>query len=319
MLKQVFGSGEFRYKVVDNWAKRPRAWPFTDVVGVGIDSRDRVYVFNRGPHPVMVFDKEGNFIRSWGEGIFIRPHGVFIDPDDAIWCTDDNGHTVRKFDTSGNLLLTIGYPGGPIVDAYDWNKHSDTGYDGRDFHTVKRAGLPFNRPTKAVIASSGDLFVSDGYGNARVHKFSKDGRLLHSWGEPGSGPGQFAIPHSVAVDKQDRIYVADRENRRIQVFNDEGALITTWDGLERPDDIIIVDDQYMFVAELLHRVSIWTLDGTLLTHWGDAQASNDAGLFISPHAIAVDSRGVLYVGEVCDTNGRYDRGSRAIQKFIPVR
>jgi DNA-binding beta-propeller fold protein YncE len=319
MLKQIFGSGEFRYEVVDNWAKRPRAWPFTDVVGVGIDSRDRVYVFNRSPHPVMVFDKEGNFVRSWGEGIFLRPHGVFIDPDDAIWCTDDNGHTVRKFDTSGNLLLTIGYPGAPIVETYDWNKHSDTGYDGRDFHTIKRAGPPFNRPTKAVIAPSGELYVSDGYGNARVHKFSKDGKLLYSWGEPGSGPGQFAIPHSVAVDKQGRVYVADRENRRIQVFNEEGTLITAWSDVRRPDDMVIVDDQYLFVAELLHRVSIWTLEGQLLAHWGDEKASNDTGLFISPHAIAVDSRGVLYVGEVCDTNARYDRGSRAIQKFIPVR
>jgi sugar lactone lactonase YvrE len=318
-MKRIFGSGEFRYEVVDNWAKRPRDWPFTDVVGVGLDSRDRVYVFNRGPHPVMIFDKDGNFIRSWGEGIFIRPHGVFIDSDDSIWCTDDNGHTVRKFDIYGNLLLTIGYPGVPIVETYDWNKHSDTGYDGRDFLTIKRAGLPFNRPTKAVIAPSGELYVSDGYGNARVHKFSKEGKLLFSWGEPGSGPGQFAIPHSLVVDKQGRVYVADRENRRIQVFSKEGKLITAWSGLERPDDMVIVGDKYMFVAELIHRVSIWDLDGRLLAHWGDEEASNDAGLFISPHAIAVDSRGVLYVGEVCDTNGRYDRGSRAVQKFVPVR
>ena len=319
MLTQVFGSGTFRYRVVDNWAQRPRGWPFTDVVGVGVDSQDRVYVFNRGPHPVMVFDQEGAFIRSWGEGIFLRPHGLFIDSDDMVWCTDDHGHTVRQFDTSGNLVLTIGYPGVPIVETYDWNKHSDTGYDGRDFRTIQRAGCPFNRPTKAVLAASGMLYVSDGYGNACVHKFSREGTLLHSWGTPGSAPGQFAIPHSLAVDAQGRVYVADRENRRIQVFTDAGAFITAWSGVERPDDVVIVDNHYLFVAELLHRVSIWTVEGQLLTHWGDAKASNDAGLFISPHAIAVDSRGVLYVGEVCDTNGRYDRGSRAIQKFIPVR
>lgn len=309
-MTRIFGSGEFRYEVVDNWAKRPRCWPFTDVAGVGVDSQDRVYVFNRSSHPVMVFDKEGNFIRSWGEGIFSRPHGVFIDSDDSIWCTDDGDHTVRRFDTDGNLLLTIGTPG----------VHSDTGYDGRDVRSIKRAGPPFNRPTKAVIAPSGELYVSDGYGNARIHKFSQEGKHLSSWGELGSGPGQFTIPHCVAVDKQGRVYVADRQNRRIQVFSTEGELMAVWPGAQMPNDMVLVGDKYLFVAELSHRVSVWDLDGKLLVQWGEQEGtSNDAGLFMSPHAIALDSRGTLYVGEVCDTAARFDRGSRAIQKFVPVR
>jgi len=304
----IFGSGEFRYQVVDNWAKRPRCWPFTDVAGVGVDSRDRAYVFTRSPHPVMVFDKDGNFIRSWGHGIFSRPHGVFVDSEDSIWCTDDRDHTVRKFDTNGNVLLTIGTP----------SVYSDTGYDGSNIRSIKRAGPPFNRPTKAVMSSSGELYVSDGYGNARVHKFTKEGKHLLSWGEPGSGPGQFVLPHCVVVDKRGNVYVADRENYRIQVFDTEGGLKTIWPNVERPTDMALIDG-HLFVAELNHRVSVWDLDGRLLTHWGGEEGrSNDAGLFISPHAIAADSRGVLYVGEVCDTNAGYDRGSRAIQKFVPV-
>jgi len=307
---RTFGSGKFQYQVVDNWAKRPKCWPFTDVAGIGVDSKDRVYVFTRSPHPVMVFDKEGNFIRSWGEGIFTRPHGVFIDSEDSIWCTDDMDHTVRKFDTNGNLLLTIGTPG----------VHSDTGYDGRDIRSIKRAGPPFNRPTKAIMTSSGELYVTDGYGNARVHKFSQDGKLLFSWGEPGSGPGQFVLPHCVVVDEQGKVYVADRENRRVQVFNTKGELITIWPNVKRPNDMVLVCDKYLFVAEGNHRISIWDLDGKLLIHWGGEEVeSNDAGLFIAPHAIAVDSRGIVYVGEVCDTGAGYDRGSRAIQKFIPVK
>lgn len=306
---RIFRSSKFQYQVLDNWAKRPRCWPFTDVAGVGVDSRDQVYVFTRSPHPVIVFDKDGNFIRSWGEGIFTRPHGVFIDKDDSIWCTDDMDHKVRKFDPNGNLLLTIG----------SQNVYSDTGYDGRDIRSIKRAAAPFNRPTKAVVSQTGELYVSDGYGNARVHKFTKDGKHLLSWGTPGIGPGQFILPHCVAVDKHGKVYVADRENRRIQVFDTEGKLITIWSNVERPTDIVLVEDIYLFIAELSHRVSVWDLDGRLLAHWGgDEGRSNDAGLFMSPHAIVVDPRGVLYVGEVFDTNARYDRGSRAIQKFVPL-
>jgi DNA-binding beta-propeller fold protein YncE len=304
-----FGAGEFQFHVVDNWAQRPRCWPFTDVVGVAVDSLDRVYVLNRGPHPMMVFDSDGQFIRSWGEGDFVNPHAVHIDAEDYVWCADDFGHAIHKFDTSGARLLTLGTP----------KVYSDTGFNGVDYDTVKRAAGPFHRPTKATIAPSGEIYVTDGYGNARVHVFSSEGKLLRSWGEPGREPGQFRLPHGVVVDASETVYVADRENNRIQVFNSQGEFVAKWEGARQPNDLVIVDEKYMFMAECGHRVSVWNLDGNMLGQWGqDEGPSNDAGLFMLPHGIAVDSRGVVYVGEVCDTATRFDRGSRAVQKFEPA-
>lgn len=305
---RTFGAGSFRYQVVDNWAKKPHGWPYTDVVGVAVDSQDRVFVFTRGPHPIMVFDKDGAFIRSWGEGLFARPHGLFIDRQDDVWCTDDYDGTVRKFDPQGNLLQTIGQSG----------YYSDTGYDGRSSRSVVRPGEPFNRPTKGVVAPSGDIFVSDGYGNCRVHRFSAAGELLLSWGAPGSGEGQFIEVHAVLVDGQGQVYVADRANNRIQVFDENGRLLRLWGGLTVPMDMALDDAGHLFVAEGAHRVSVWSSGGEMLAQWGGAEErGNEAGLFYVPHCIARDSRGVLYVGEVCDWNG-YDRGARAVQKFVPL-
>jgi DNA-binding beta-propeller fold protein YncE len=315
MTVTVFGSGAFRYEVVDNWAKRPTLWTFTDVVGVAVDSQDRAYVFTRSAHPVMVFDKDGNFVRSWGEGLFRRAHGIFIDAWDNVWCTDDMGHTVRKFDLSGNPLLMLGKP----------DVRSDTGYDGRDLYGVKRAAGPFNGPTKAIVVSSGDIYVTDGYGNACVHRFNAKGEHILSWGEPGTGPGQFILPHSLVVDRQGQVYVADRQNHRIQVFTADGQFVRMWHGVRTPMDMLIATSKSdasdnLYMAEGGNRVSVWDLNGNMLASWGGEEGrSNDAGLFMAPHGIARDSRGVLYVGEVCETGASFDRGVRAVQKFVPVR
>src|SRR5262245_14080571 len=176
----------------DHWAKLPPSWKWPDVVGVASDSRGRVFVFGRGDHPLGIFDRDGKFLSNWGDGLFVRPHGIFIGPDDSVWCTDDTDHTVRKFTPDGKLLMTLGTSGKP----------SDTGATSLDFRTIRRAAGPFHYPTNLAHSRAGDLYISDGYGNARVHKFSADGRLLFSWGEPGSGPGQFHVPHGIAVDAQ---------------------------------------------------------------------------------------------------------------------
>jgi DNA-binding beta-propeller fold protein YncE len=307
-----YGTGKYQYELVDGWAKLAAGESFIDISGIAIDSQDRVYIFNRSKHPMMVFDREGNLLASWGEEHFTHAHGIYIGPDDAIYCTDDKNHTVTKVDADGHVLMALGTKNNP----------SDTGYrDVPDLFerisTITKGGPPFNRPTGVALSASGEIYVTDGYGNARVHKFSPDGKLLLSWGEPGAGPGQFRLPHSVLVDKQNRVWVTDRENSRIQIFDSEGHFLTQWIDLIRPQGLVMDDDDTVYVAELCKRISIFTIDGKLLARWGNERHDVRSPLFIAPHAIARDSKGDLYVGEVSMTNVmKVDRGSRTIQKFV---
>ncbi len=306
-----FGNGDIKYEVVDLWAKRPRKWTFVDVCGVAVDRRDNVYAFTRGSQPIMVFDREGNLIDAWGAGRFKRPHGISYGPDDSIYCVDDEGQVITKYTVAGKPLMTLGEPG----------IRADTGYDGRHQNTIKRAISypPFNTPAGCSISASGEIYVADGYGNAKVHKFSPAGNHLGSWGEPGSGPGQFSLVHSVAVDREDRVYVADRLNGRIQVFDKDFNFITAWNGIEQPNHIYLDQkEDLLYVAQRDHRVSIYSLSGEIVSWWGDEESSLDAGHFSCPHGIAVDSHGDLYVGEVCETYFGIDKGSRTLQKFVRV-
>ena len=184
----ILGSGEHRYRVVENWAKLPEGWNLTDVASVAVDSKDRIYVFNRGAHPMVVLDREGNFITSWGEGLFNRAHGLHIDADDNLYCTDDGDHTVRKCSTDGKVLLTIGIPNKPAPFM---------------------SGEPFHRCTHTALSPKGEIYVSDGYGNACVHKYTPDGKLIKTWGEPGTDPGQFNIVHNI-VNRRRRLGLCRR-------------------------------------------------------------------------------------------------------------
>ncbi len=309
-----YGTGKYRYELVDDWAKLPDGESFFDIGGISIDSSDRLYIFNRGRRPMMVFDSEGEFLTSWGEEYFDRPHGSCIGPDGSIYCTDDRNHTVTKFDGDGNVLMVLGTK----------DKPSDTGYREAPniferLTSITRGGEPFNRPTGVALSSSGDIYIADGYGNARIHKFSSDGRYLFSWGEPGSRPGQFRLPHTIVIDKRDRIWVADRENSRIQIFDDRGNFITQWtDHLIRPTDIFIDENETVYISELCRRVSIFSIDGRLITCWGNENHDMSDPLFVAPHAIAVDSQGSLYIGDVAFAETKEDRGSRTIQKFARI-
>ena len=193
-----------------------RAGQLVEVAGVATDAADNVLVFNRGEHPVIVFDRQGRFLRSWGEGLFMRPHGITIGPDDAVYCVDDSDHTVRKFTPEGRLLLTLGTSG---------QRLGHRRHDRRLPHDSSRRPGPSICPTNLALASDGTMYVADGYGNARVHRFSPDGRLLGSWGEPGAGPGQFHLPHGIAVDAAGTVWVADRENSRLQLFSPAGEFL----------------------------------------------------------------------------------------------
>jgi DNA-binding beta-propeller fold protein YncE len=323
----LVGQEPFRYQVLPAWEQLPPGWSFGEVAGVATDSRDRVYVFNRGQHPVIVFDRDGKFLTSWGEGLFARAHGLFIGPDDGVYCTDDLDHTVRKFTTEGKPLLTLGRSGCP----------SETGIAGNDYRTIQRGGPPFNRPTNLALARDGALYITDGYGNARVHKFSPDGRLLFSWGEPGSGPGQFNLPHGIAVDREERVLVADRENSRIQIFDARGRFQEEWTDVARPMQVFLDHQDRVFVVEVGFRAGLfpWTVapadpvgarlsvfdcNGKLLARWGGGDRPWDPGNFYAPHDLWIDSHGELYVGEVVwsagGNRGLVPADCHALQKFV---
>ena len=226
----LMGAGEFRYRAQPKWETMPEGYEWREVAGVATDADDNVYVFNRGEHPMMVFDRDGRFVRSWGEGVFTRAHGVSVGPDNTLYCTDDGDHTVRQCALDGEVLMTLGLPGEPAP---------------------LFSGQPFNRCTHTALdPKTGDIYVSDGYGNSRVHKYSAEGRLLFSWGAPGTDPGEFSIAHNIVTDADGYVYVADRENHRIQIFDSEGNFEDQWPNVHRPCALYISAEQHIYVGEL---------------------------------------------------------------------
>ncbi len=317
----------FGYEANDRWAQLPSVVGWQEVAAVAADSRDRVFVFSRGPHRLQVFNRDGTLTEQWDASMFVRPHGITIGPDDCVYCTDDMGHTVRKFSARGELLFTLGTPGKP----------SDTGATSIDFRTITHSGPPFHYPTNLAISPAGELYITDGYGNARVHVFSSDGRLLFSWGEPGSGPGQFHVPHGIAIDREGIVYVADRENSRIQLFTPKGEFVSEWTDLARPSQVFIDTSGRFFVTELGYRAGMWpgttapTPDATggrvsvfdakrnLVARWGGGDDPTAPGDFFAPHDICVDSSGDVYVAEVTwsagGSRGLVPPDCHALQKF----
>ena len=320
--------GRDRYRVVDGFFQRPKGWTFVEVADVAVDADDNVYVFCRGSHPVMIFDREGRFLDAWGEfggNYFTFPHGISVGIDGFVYTADSRDHTVRKWTRDGKLVMTLGTPYQPAPTS---------------------SGRPFNRPAHAAVASNGDIYVSDGHGNARIHCFSSDGSLRFSWGAPGHGPGEFDTVHSVFIDHADgdTVYVADRFNDRVQFFQPDGSYLGEWADLSMPQSVRRGPDGTFFVAELPHRITILDRSGAIVARWGDGVEVDDTdggsagslpdaparrrsvrgrvrnepgpGLFCMPHGIAVDSTGAFYVAEASESWSGLDRGSRSIQKFV---
>lgn len=320
---------KINYSVVEGWEQLPKGWAHRDVAGVAVDQEDRVYLICRGDHPIIMYDSQGNFKGSWGEGEFsLRTHGIYVAPDGTIFCTDDGNHTVRQFTPDGRLLMTMGI----------LNTPSDTGYDGKTVGSIKRGGAPFNRPTNVAIGARGQIYISDGYGNARVHVFSPKGELIRSWGEPGRGPGQFYLPHGIAVDAEGIVYVCDRESDRIQIFSPDGEYLSEWTDTQRPTHLCFDSLGRAYVTELAWyegdtsythgkitkqkvrhaRMSVFDKNGKKLARWGTPDATAP-GSFAAPHGLALDSKNDLYVSEVTWTfavsRGRVAEDCHTFQKF----
>ena len=311
---QLRGPDGSEFTVIEDWLQLPRDWTVCDVPGVTTGPDDRVYLMSRGncprssDHPVIVLEPDGTFVRAFGDGLFEMAHAIAFGVDNLLYCTDAGGHRIHVFTPDGDLVRTIAGPVSP----------SDTGYTN-DYRAITRAAGPFNTPTKMVTAANGDLFASDGYGNARVHRFTPTGELRTSWGQSGDAHGSFHVPHSVLVLPDERVLVCDRENSRIQVFDLDGQYLDEWTDLARPDDVCADTNGHIYVAELGERaalypwmqapygqdrpgrISVLDLQGKALTRWGDDPTTPlqlDA-----PHGIAVDSRGNLYVSEVRQAAG----------------
>ena len=274
------GAGKYSYRLISDWAKLPAGQTFGQTSAIATDSQDRVYLFQRKDPPVLIFDREGNLIDSWGNGNFRSPHGFNI-TGDVVYLTDREGSVAMKYTLDGKPLQILGTHG----------FYSDTGCEVAGEVAPRSAG-PFNFPTELVPDAAGDLYVSDGYRNARVHRFSADGGLISSWGEPGKGgSNQFHLPHSLVVGWEDgRVYLCDRENGRVQVFSAGGEYITMWTDMERPLDISQDTEGMFYISEgnkgdTPAQISVRDSEGKVLARWPSRSA----------HGSWVDAHGDIHL------------------------
>lgn len=258
-----------RYAMVDPWAQVPNgpAWGGA-VTWVEVDATDTVFVLRRNAPNVLVFDASGQFLRSWGDGLFKWAHGLRVDRNGFIWATDGQDHLVYKFSADGRVIMRLG----------------EKGVSGND-------GGHFNRPTDVAVAPNGDIFVADGYGNSRIAKFTPNGEFIRAWGTKGTGPGEFNLPHAIVIDPRGRVLVADRQNNRIQVFDQDGRFLDIWGDSGRPYGMDLSSDGKLYLADA-ETGNVTVLDAAngrrleVLTGIGE------------PHGIAIDTHGNLFTAMV---------------------
>ena len=261
------------YEKVEGWAKLPAGVEWGQVISVDMAPDGYIWALHRAEPPILKFDAEGNVIKSFGEGLFVRPHGFHIDRDGFIWATDQlgrdgQGHQVFKFNQDGEVLMTLG----------------TKGVEGEGPDT-------FNGPTDVAIATNGDIFVTDGHFNNRVVKFSKDGTFIKAWGSKGTAPGQFDLPHTIAIDSRGRLFVGDRSNARIQIFDQEGTFLEAWDQFGMVSGILITPDDTLYVADYQQNEALLI---------GSAKDGSISGRIepVIAEGIAIDRMGNVYAGEV---------------------
>jgi peptidylamidoglycolate lyase len=268
-----------KYEVVENWAQFPEGvTSWSAATGVDIDSKGNIYVFHRNESmPIMAFDKNGKFLRAWGQGMFKTTHFLRTDRDGNVWVTDRGDHQVFKFSPEGKLLMTLGRKG--VVGE---NESRDA----------------FNGVADLVIAKNGDIFIADGEStNTRIVKYSKDGTFVTWWGGKGTEPGKFDEPHSIAIDSDGRLYVGDRRNKRVQVFDQKGKVLKQWNHLSTPWGVFVKGDRLYVVdgTEANCLLIVNTKDGTILERIEGLRNAT---------AVTVDANDAIYIGEVNGTNVR---------------
>ncbi|MFQ6027365.1 MAG: peptidyl-alpha-hydroxyglycine alpha-amidating lyase family protein [Dehalococcoidia bacterium] len=262
MNRAIVGTGEHLYQVIHPFGTLPAGMTFGNVSHVATDSADRVYAFQRRDPPVLVLDRQSNLVGSWGSGLFLDAHGIFITPSDEVFLIDRDAHEVLKFNTQGEVLLRIGTRERPSLQG------------------------PFNHPADLAVAPSGELFIADGYGNSRVHRFSAQGELINSWGSPGAGPGEFTTPHGIWVDPSDRVYVCDRENNRVQIFNVAGEYLAEWRDFYHPMDIYRDSQGTFYVTDQIPRITMLNAGGELVARGRTPY---------NGHGMWIDSQGDIYL------------------------
>lgn len=277
------------------WPQKPDSFTWGAMSGITVDARDQVYLFNRSEPTVQVYRTDGVLVRSWSTANPPGAHHIKLDADGNVWLADFRGHVVQEYSPEGKLLLTLGEAG-------------QSGCDERHF----------DGPTDMTFVPNGDVFISDGYGNRRVVHFDKQGRFVKAWGEEGTEPGQFALPHAIAADSQGRLYVADRNNARIQVFDTNGKLLAVWDDCITPWGFSVTKDDKIWVCGS-SRVRLpdddgWTIspppDQLLVQLDTTGKVLQRVPLRLAPaapskpgevdwvHAVAIDSKGDLYLGDI---------------------
>ncbi len=286
------------YQVAPGFLHYPPDWVQGEASGVAVSSRGHIYLFQRAKPMLSEFDENGRFVRSLGEGLFDHPHGLRIDRDDNLWTTDDGNHTVLKLSPDGHVLLVLG--------------KRDMGGE---------ADWLFNKPTDVAFGARGEIFVADGYGNSRIMKFDRDGNFILAWGRYGSAPGQFVLPHSVAVDRGGRVYVGDRENGRIQLFDGDGKFLEQWTGIGYPYGLLITADQHVWMADGgFDRIVELDPAGKIVGAFG--APGRTPGQFAWAHFLAVTPDRKLIVADVL--NWRFQvftpgAPSAGVADYVPTR
>jgi DNA-binding beta-propeller fold protein YncE len=266
------------HRLVRDWAQLPPGWNFGEATGVDVDREDNVWVFNRGPQKVIQFDKHGRVLSHWNDIPIMSAHGLEIDPDGNVWLVDVKGHAVFQFDRFSRMRMVI---------TNSYNRPGDN--DSKYF---------FNEPTGVAFAPDGSFYVSDGYVNSRVVKYNRDGEYLLHWGRKGAADGEFNLVHDVCVDRQGLVYVADRTNARVQIFDPNGKFLRKWTHAGSPYGLHYSARENMIymVDGLNNRVVKLDLEGKVLGTLGSF--GKIQGKFDAAHHISVDSEGSIYVVEI---------------------